>query len=192
MRHQAQTGFRSIFVGIPRHQKGYLVYVSSTRKMIYLYDVVFDESLSSVLSYTSQPYSEAMAMRPSATYTPCATSSREQTGNIITFTQFEEGNILIKTCNDEESGKESNDDSIIPPLLSEEDIDAMDSVDESDHDLISTEMLEDISDRSQSSPNVNQREARYKIRDRIKQRQSEWKGALKATQNMGKRFTQGI
>ena len=62
----------------------------------------------------------------------------------------------------------------------------MDSGDESDHDLISTDMLEDIRDRSQSHPNVNQREARYKIRDRIRQRKSERKGALKATQNMGK------
>ena len=32
MRHQAQKGFRGIFVGIPQHQKGYLVYVPSTRK----------------------------------------------------------------------------------------------------------------------------------------------------------------
>ena len=30
MRHQAQKGFRGIFVGIPQHQKGYLVYVPST------------------------------------------------------------------------------------------------------------------------------------------------------------------
>ena len=51
----------------------------------------------------------------------------------------------------------------------------MDSGDESDHDLISTEILEDIRDGSQSHPNVNKKEARYKIRDRIRQRQSEWK-----------------
>ena len=56
----------------------------------------------------------------------------------------------------------------------------------SDHDIISTEMLEDIRDGSQTHPNVNRREARHKIRDRISQRQSEWKGALKATQNMDK------
>ena len=62
----------------------------------------------------------------------------------------------------------------------------MDFVDDSDHDIISTEMLEDICDRSQSHPNVNRREARYKIRDRIRQIQSEWKGALKSTRNMGK------
>ena len=63
---------------------------------------------------------------------------------------------------------------------------AMDSSDESDHDPISTEILEDICDGIQYHPNVNRRVARYKIRDRIKHRQSEWKGALKSTQNMGK------
>ena len=41
-------------------------------------------------------------------------------------------------------------------------MDAMDSGDESDHDLISTEMLEDICDGSQSRPNINQRETHYK------------------------------
>ena len=47
-------------------------------------------------------------------------------------------------------------------------------------------MLEDSRDGSQSHPNINQREACHKIRDHIRQRQSECKGALKATQNMGK------
>ena len=74
MRHQAQKGFRGIFVGIPEHQKGYIVYVPSTRKIISSYDVVFDEIFSSALSYTSQPYSEAMAMRSALTYTPHGTS----------------------------------------------------------------------------------------------------------------------
>ena len=53
MRHQAQKGFLGIFVSIPEHQKVYLVYVPSTRKVISSYDVVFDESFSSALSYTS-------------------------------------------------------------------------------------------------------------------------------------------
>ena len=48
----------------------------------------------------------------------------------------------------------------------------MDSGDESDHDLISKEILEDIRDGSQTNTNVNSREARYKIRDCIKHRQS--------------------
>ena len=65
-------------------------------------------------------------------------------------------------------------------------MDAMDSGYESDHDLISTDMLEDIRDVSQSHLNVNKREPRYKINDSIKQRQSEWKGSSKSTQSMGK------
>ena len=58
--------------------------------------------------------------------------------------------------------------------------------DESDHDSMFTEMLEDICDGSQYHPSVNMREVRYKIYDHIRQRQSEWKGVLKSTQNMDK------
>ena len=65
-------------------------------------------------------------------------------------------------------------------------MDAINSGDESDHDLISTEMLEDIRDGSQTHPKVNRKEARYKIRDHIRQIQLEWKRALKDTQSMGK------
>ena len=60
-------------------------------------------------------------------------------------------------------------------------MDAINSSDDLDHDLISTEMLEEIRDGSQTHPNVNRREARYKICDLIRQRQPEWKEALKAT-----------
>ena len=84
-------------------------------------------------------------MRPVVTYTPCAKSLKEQTGNGITFAQFEEGNILTKT-----SGDESNDKSIT----------TMDYGDKSYHDLVSKDTLEDIRDRSQTHLNVNRREAR--------------------------------
>ena len=76
MCHQAQKGLCSIFVGIPEHQKRYLVYVLSTRKIISSYDVVFDEKMSSTLAYMSRPYSEVIDMLPSVTYKPCATSLR--------------------------------------------------------------------------------------------------------------------
>ena len=49
-----------------------------------------------------------MEMRPAVTYTPYATPSKEQTGNVISFAQFEEGNILTETRNDAESGDESD------------------------------------------------------------------------------------
>ena len=90
--------------------------------------------------------------------------------DIMMFSQFEKGNIPTENCNDAESGDKSNDNSIMPPLLSKEEMDAMDSGDKSDRDLISTEMLENIFDVSQSHPIVNQREYRYKIRDCIRQR----------------------
>ena len=45
----------------------------------------------------------------------------------------------------------------MPQLLSKEEMDVMDSGDESDHDLISTEMLEDIREGSQTHPHVNRR-----------------------------------
>ena len=57
-------------------------------------------------------------------------------------------------------------------MMSEQDMENLNSSDESDHDLISTEMLEEICDGSHTYPDVNKREAHYKIRDRIRQRQS--------------------
>ena len=70
--------------------------------------------------------------------------------------------------------------------MSEQDMENINSGDESDHDLISTEMLEDIRDGSQKHTNVNKREASYKICDCVRQRKPEWKGVLKATRRMGK------
>ena len=58
------------------------------------------------------------------------------------------------------------------PLVSKDEMDAMDSGDESDHDLISTEMLKDICAGSQSHHNLNQREDRYKRCNHIRQRKS--------------------
>ena len=127
MHHQAQKGFHGIFDAIPKHQKGFLVYVPNTRKIISSYDVIFDKSFSSALAYKSQPYSEAMEMSTTVAYTHYTTSPREQTGNIITFTQFEEGNKLNKTHNDAENVDKPNDNSIMPLLLSEGEMDAMDS-----------------------------------------------------------------
>ena len=169
MRQQAQKGFRGIFVGIPQHQKGYLVYVPSTRKVILSYNAMFDESFSSALSYMSQPYAEAMTMRPAVTYTPYATSSKEQTGDVITFTQFEEGNLLSETRNDTESGDEYDSESI---MMSEKDMENLDKTEEFDDDLISTETLHDIRDGNQTHPNIDKREAPMAIRDRIKQNKS--------------------
>ena len=74
---------------------------------------MFEKSFSSTLSYTSRPYSEAMTMRPAVTYTRYVTSSKEQTGNVVTFAQFEEGKILTETRNDTESGDKSDSKSLM-------------------------------------------------------------------------------
>ena len=98
-------------------------------------------------------------MCPYVSYTPCATYLREQTGNIFMLAQFWERKLLTKTINNAESGDGSHEISNMPPLLSKEEMDAMDYGDESDHDLISTDMLENICDGSQSHPKVNKIEA---------------------------------
>ena len=45
----------------------------------------------------------------------------------------------------------------MPPLISEEEMDVMDSGNESDDEPMFTEMLEEICDGSKSHPNVNRR-----------------------------------
>ena len=54
------------------------------------------------------------------------------------------------------------------PILREEEMDEMVYSDESDDDPISTSMLEEICDGFKSHPNVNRKEACYKICNRIK------------------------
>ena len=102
-------------------------------------------------------------------YIPYATSSKDQTGDITTYAQFEEGGLLSETRDDKESGNESDEYSTFAPLNSEEEMDMMSSDDEFDAESMTTDMLEDIRDVSQSHPIINRREARYKIRNCFKQ-----------------------
>ena len=124
-------------------------------------------------------------------YTPYATSSKEKTGDIITFVHFDERNLLPETKNllsethdDTESGNKYYYDSNMPTLISEEEMDVISSGDESDDEPMSTEILEDIHDGSQSNLSVNRRETRYNIHDMIKQSQVEWKGVLLSMRNI--------
>ena len=77
-----------------------------------------------------------MAMRLAVTYTPYTTSSKEQTGDVITFEQFEEGNLLSENRNDTESGDGSDSESI---MMREKDMVNLDETEKFDDDLISTE-----------------------------------------------------
>ena len=57
---------------------------------------------------------------PYVSYTPYTTYSRGGNGNIITFAKFEEGNLLSETRDNTEISNKSNEDSTMPPLISEE------------------------------------------------------------------------
>ena len=57
-------------------------------------------------------------MHQAVTYAPYVESSREQTGNIIMFVQFEEGNLLSETHDNTEISDKSDDGSTIPSLIS--------------------------------------------------------------------------
>ena len=66
-------------------------------------------------------------MRREVSFIPCATSSKEQTGNIITFAHFEEKsllseaqNLLYETWGNTESGNKYDDNYTMTPLISEE------------------------------------------------------------------------
>ena len=117
---------------------------------------------------------------------PYATFSKEKPDNIITFAQFKKGDLLSETCNNTEGVNKYDDNSTLVPLISEEEMNAISSSEESDAESMFTYMLEDIRDGIQYHPSINRIEARYKIRDCFKQRQAEWKGALLSTGNMCK------
>ena len=99
------------------------------------------------------------------------------------FTQFEEGNILTETRNDAENRDKSDNESI---MMSKQDMENLNENEKSHHHIITTKTLEGIRDGNQTRPTVNKREASFKKRDCIKQRQSELKGALKTISNTGK------
>ena len=91
-------------------------------------------------------------MRLTVTYTLYSTSSKEQTGDVITFAQFEEGNLLTETRNNTESGDESDSESV---MMSEQDMENIDEKEKFDDDLISTETLHDIRGGNQTHPNID-------------------------------------
>ena len=100
--------------------------------------MLFLMKFSSKLAYKSQHYSEAMDLHLYVLYTTYATSSKEKTGDIITFTHFEEGDLWSDTRDNAESVDESDDNSIVPPLIIKEEIDAIYYGDESEDEPMYT------------------------------------------------------
>ena len=95
-------------------------------------------------------------LRPEVSYILYDTSSHEQTGDIIPFAQFEECNLVEnERCEEEDESNLST-------------IDELSTEDESEYGSISTNVFEDIQYESQIHPDINARDARLKVRDRIK------------------------
>ena len=116
------------------------------------------------------------------------TSSKEQTGDAITFAQFEEGNLLNETRNDTESDDGSNSESI---MMSERDMENLGETEKFNEGLISTELLQDIRDGNQNHPKINKREARMAIRDCIYKKIG-MERSVKSYAQDGKGFTQSF
>ena len=89
---------------------------------------------------------------------PWATLSNEQTGDIITFAQFEEGNLVVNECNVGEDNE-----------LMSASIDDSSTDDDSGDWSISMKALEDIRDGNHVHTGINTRYVRFKIRDHILQ-----------------------
>ena len=71
-------------------------------------------------------------------------------------------------------------------MMSLRDMENLGETEKFDEGLISKELLQDIRDGNQNHPKINKREACMEIRERIKQKKSQRKGALRATHKMGK------
>ena len=95
-------------------------------------------------------------MRPKISYITYATSSHEQTGIIINFAQFEEGNVVENERNAEE------DKSIL------DFIDESSTYDDSDDEYISTNAHKYIGYGNQIHQEINARDSWLKICDCIR------------------------
>ena len=122
-------------------------------------------------------------MRPAVTYTPYATSSKEQNGNVLTFAQFEEGDLLSETRTDTESSDEYDSESIV---MSEQDMENLDEKERFDDDHISTETLQKIVTEIRPTRTFIKGKHVLKCMIALRKKKLEWKGALRATHKMGK------
>ena len=98
-------------------------------------------------------------------YIPYDTSSHEQTGNIIYFTYFEEGNLVERKRNEEENASISSS------------IDESPTYNYSNGGYTSTNVIKEIWDRRKIHPDINTRNTRLKMCEHILKTKNEWKGA---------------
>ena len=86
------------------------MYALGTRKIISSYDVVSDDIfLVHWHIHHKHIYKGLLCIQLCHTHLMIHLQEKI-TGNIITFTQFEEGKVLSETCDNTESGNKSDDD----------------------------------------------------------------------------------
>ena len=62
--HTSQRGVRGIFIGFPHNQKGFQIYVPSTRQTKTSLDVEFDEHFKTAIAYNWKPFNDSLTLRP--------------------------------------------------------------------------------------------------------------------------------
>jgi hypothetical protein len=72
----------AIFIGLD--QKGWLLYLSGSRRITVSNDIAFDENDVSALSYDDTLLSDALPLRPVHTSTPITDTVMEKTGDVAT------------------------------------------------------------------------------------------------------------
>ena len=102
----SQQGIRGIFIGFPRNQKGYQIYIPSTRKAKISLDVEFDEYFKTAIAYTWKPFNDSLFLRPSTGNSNLPNDPAEHTGDISDYIRLEEevknkGTIHIKSLTSE-------------------------------------------------------------------------------------------
>ena len=95
VRHQSQKSVRDIFVRIPQHQKGYLIYISSSQN-IFRHMTVYLTKTILVPWHTCHVHIQSHLRRNQRS---CTLHIIHHLKNIITFSQFEEGDLLEKERN---------------------------------------------------------------------------------------------
>ncbi len=138
---QTERGIRGIFIGFATNQKGFLVYLPSTRRIAISADVLFYESFQTAIVTNWRQYQDSLALQPALSFIPNVNTTLESTGSIEDRLQpVEEGEF--------EEGNDEDDEP--PPLISSEDDDSVsdddaESDDEADFDDEGNVPLKDTS-----------------------------------------------
>jgi hypothetical protein len=77
-----EKGIRGIFIGLPSNQKGYLIFLPSSRMIACSGDVSFDETFYSTVVTTWRRFEEGIALKPASHVIPGPDMDLEETGDV--------------------------------------------------------------------------------------------------------------